>query len=138
MTPPKIIFLDCDGVLNCKETIERHEGYIGLDPVRVERFKQIVKQTEAGVVLSSTWRLTESWRQAVRDAGIMFIDITPDLRGQKRGDEINEWLSLHPEIKQYAIIDDDPDFYLNQFLFQTTWEEGLTEDIAARVIEFLK
>jgi len=46
---------------------------------------------------------------------------------------------LHPEIEHYAILDDDdsilPEERAN--FFQTTWESGLTEDIALAVEKHL-
>lgn len=54
-----------------------------------------------------------------------------------RGDEINAWLKDHPEVTKYAILDDDCDFYDDQPLFQTTFQYGLTDEIAEAVIKHL-
>lgn len=52
--PQKIIFLDVDGVLT-------HEDYLNgveedLDETKIKILKQIIDQTNAEIVLSSTWR----------------------------------------------------------------------------------
>ena len=54
-----------------------------------------------------------------------------------RGDEIKEWLNRHPEVTQYAILEDDEDFYPDQHLFKTSWQTGLTEEIMKNVINHL-
>jgi len=132
----KIIFLDIDGVLNCKETVNRYNGFIGIDPFLVAIFNRIIFATDAKIVLSSTWRHAKVSRDEVRRRVMDFIDITPNI-GTMRGDDINAWLSKHRDIKKYAILDDDSDFYPGQPLFRTTWAKGLTEEIAERVINHL-
>jgi hypothetical protein len=62
--------------------------------------------------------------------------ITPTL-GNTRGDEIREWLRKNPEVTKYAILDDDSDFYPDQPLFKTTFETGLTDEIAKQVTNYL-
>lgn len=60
----KIIFLDIDGVLNTIETfINRKKEYketgilnVEIDEFRVQYLKQIIKETDAKIVLSSSWR----------------------------------------------------------------------------------
>lgn len=46
--------------------------------------------------------------------------------GMSRGDEINEWLTRHPEIDDYVCIDDGTDFYDNQKLILTNIDDGLS------------
>jgi len=53
------------------------------------------------------------------------------------GFEIMEWLNRHPGARRYAILDDSSDFLWGQHLFRTTWEDGLTDEIADAVIEHL-
>lgn len=40
----RIVFLDIDGVLNCKSTRQRHKGFIGIDPVHVEILSRIIRK----------------------------------------------------------------------------------------------
>ena len=52
----KIIFLDIDGVLNCKYTKEEIFFFPFVSPKKIELLKQLIERTGAKVVLSSTWR----------------------------------------------------------------------------------
>lgn len=64
----------------------------------------------------------------------------PDEPPTTRGREIAKWLSEHLEVTKYAILDDGSDFLPEQkpVHFKTTWEKGLTEEIAQEVIKYLK
>ena len=58
----KVVFLDVDGVLNCKNTKEviwrdnGKQGFHGVEDGKTELLAEIVKTTDAVIVLSSTWR----------------------------------------------------------------------------------
>lgn len=141
MSYSKVLFLDIDGVVNCQFTKERFNSFIGIDSKLAERVKKIIKDTNCTVVLSSTWRLDEDSRNEVKNKVCDFIDITKNLASTSeprsfRGSEINEWLSRHPEVKQYAILDDDGDFFSDQNLFQTNWQTGITEEKMQEVIDY--
>src|SRR4051812_30542863 len=111
----RIIFLDIDGVLNSRKTVERWRGCIGIDRVLAERFARLQQATGVGVVLSSTWRLSRNWRANMRRNGVVgIIDRTPDLRARTRGEEIQAWLDVHPEVQLYAILDDARDMLPHQ------------------------
>jgi len=56
MKAHKVIFLDIDGVLNCKRTPNPRKLPYVVDPVLLARFKRLVERSGADVVLSSTWR----------------------------------------------------------------------------------
>lgn len=140
----RLIFLDCDGVLNRlgspeqgRTAVDPKTGFIGLEPELVKRFKLIVERTQAAIVLSSSWRHYPDLRAAIKEAGINFFDVTPTLSGQERGEEIEAWIVeyLHNggEISSYAIIDDDHDFLPAQPHFHTPHETGLTEEVAAAI-----
>lgn len=133
----KVLFLDIDGVVNCSSTMQRHGAFIGIDPRLAARVKKIKKATGCKIVLSSTWRLNGESRAEVVRHGLHFIDITPEARSGIRGNEIYAWLQDHPEVTRYAILDDDSDFLADQPLFKTTWHNGITDEIAAKVIEYL-
>lgn len=137
----KILFLDIDGVCNSAAFARQGKqgGILGIDPVAAARVKRIIKETGCKVVLSSTWRLEEDTREQVRREVADFIDVTPNMPGVYRGVEIAAWLHGHyAEVDNYAILDDDSDFLAGQPLFQTTWEHGLTDDIANKVIYWLR
>lgn len=133
----KVLFLDIDGVANCRSTSQRHRGYIGIDPLMAFRIGKILLDTEAVMVLSSTWRLWPETRLEVSRQISKIHDVTPDLRGDFRGAEVKAWLKDHPEIERYAILDDNSDFYPDQPLFKTKWETGITEEIAKQVTDYL-
>ena len=136
----KVIFLDCDGVLNYTfwyysdlnpGNVDGTDGDI--DPKCVERVVRICKETGAKIVLSSDWKL--SWPGAkirLEKAGFpegLIIDKTPEgwtwgmskreyLLGDDqddsniyhRGREIDMWLAEHEDVTNYAILDDRTDF----------------------------
>lgn len=146
----KVLFLDIDGVCNSRAYLYKLRAkdkkatlWHGIDPIAAKLVKRIIKETNCAVVLSSTWRLYPEARAVVRRDVCRFIDCTKDLQaGAKRGVvergvEVQEWLDRHPSVTQYAILDDDSDFLPVQWLFKTTFDTGLTEDIAEAVTSHL-
>lgn len=153
----RILFLDVDGVLN-------HRGVFVVGnpdpicPLAAQRLMRVVDKADALIVMSSTWRLggydNLSMRK-VRQCGAarrMHSDwCTKDLsripeEGEvitemcRRGIEIAEWLSRHPEAHRYAIVDDDSDMLpeQQQFFVQTSFDTGLLDHHADKLIEILK
>lgn len=141
----KALFLDIDGVCN-SETFMRAEYErtqrsvsLGIDPKPAALVSQILTETGALLVISSTWRLSEARLQVIREQIHPDIyGVTPQARSRFRGDEVNAWLKDHPEVERYAVLDDDGDFYGDQSLFKTSFRDGLTQGIAAQVIRHLK
>lgn len=143
----KIIFLDIDGVLNCSETFKKEMPNLLLDEIdkgMVAILHHIVALTEAKVVLSSSWRLDPEWRKTMKKIGIKidFLDRTPFGNGVvDRGHEVQEWLDKNfpgqIESVRYCCIDDNTDFHADQKLFKTSWEEGLTPELADEIITYL-
>lgn len=151
-----VLFLDIDGVLNSTHWYKTRVRYPAprtmeeyhekeFDPVAVSLIKEIIAKTGAKVVLSSTWRLNHENRKAVKKYAVDFIGITPQLSRptnlsweyRERGREVNAWLMDNPEVTKYAILDDDPDFFDWQPLFKTKNQDGLTREIADKVIVYL-
>lgn len=146
----KILFLDVDGVCNSRDYLYRLRAknkkatlWHAVDPEAVKLVRRIIKETGCKVVLSSTWRLYPEARAVVKREICYIYDCTKDLqRGSKRGivprgDEVDEWLRRHPSVTQYAIVDDDSDFNPCQWLFKTSFEHGLNEEIAQAIIDHL-
>jgi len=140
----KVLFLDIDGVCNSAQWAKAGNSlWHGTDPALVALVRRIIAETKCSVVLSSTWRLYPEARAVVKRDVCHFIDCTIDMQaGAKRnyvdrGHEVQEWLDRHPEVTQYAILDDDADFLPNQWLFKTTFDLGITEEIAQAVIDHL-
>ena len=52
----KIIFLDVDAVLNCATTKERVRDLLFVEDRKVQLLKELVDETGATIILSSTWR----------------------------------------------------------------------------------
>lgn len=139
----KIVFMDCDGVINSTSfyTSDRNPGNINgqegdIDPECVERVLKICSETGTKIVLSSDWRI--SWPGSLirlEKAGFpkgLIIDKTPELiwtmigrhdymleeddgrYEYSRGREIDMWLEAHPECTNYVILDDRMDFTEDQ------------------------
>lgn len=156
----KILFLDIDGVLNCHRwwRIRTKEQRAfdekdplgirgGVDPYAMSLLNNLLSDTDAQVVVSSTVRKLhslEELRQVLKGYGFrgMIIDKTPKLDkevktktgetlyyGKTRGAEIQHWLDYSGHvygITGYAIVDDDSDMKpLMHKLVQTEYEDGL-------------
>lgn len=178
----KVIFLDIDGVLNtehyitafwdmCKrmelkrpeanslmKEIMRDEYGNHFCPVACRNLDWIIKETDAKIVISSTWRMSglNVMRDMWRDRGLSgeIIDVTPIHSLKKcgrnkelpfaermeRGNEIQAWLDAHPEVESYVIFDDDNDMLpsqMNNFI-QTDEFYGITLKDAEMAIKILK
>lgn len=134
----KVLFLDVDGVLNSLATTNFHELY-PIDPYMAFLVGRIQLQTGCEVVLSSSWRLHPEGMQNVSKRVVELLDKTP-YTGGTRGQEIQEWLNIKgPVVEKYAILDDDTDMLPKQFpnFFKTTFETGLTDEIAEKVVKHL-
>ncbi len=157
----KVIFLDVDGVLNSLDTKETIEGYIFVSDDKIELLKEIIVQTGAKVVLSSTWRRgwyckehieqpNESDRQDIRmfdalceklhEFNIELLDYTGDFG--PRGQEIDAWLKAWQgePIEAYVILDDMRGTELRphaRYLVQTSLGGGMTEKHVQRAIKLL-
>ncbi len=131
----KVLFLDIDGVVNCKDTFKDGRLF-PLDPEMAFRVGKIQLYTDCQVVLSSSWKNHPESVENVERRVVKLLDKTPNLSGI-RGDEVNKWLEQHPEVKRYAILDDDSDFHPDQPLFKTSWDTGITDEIMYKVILYL-
>lgn len=151
----KVLFLDIDGVVNKMENFNptNRGTRFPLDSYCAFLVGRIQLQTGCEVVLSSYWRYDPEAIKNVSERVVRLLDRTTTkfkwdgkpitTRGvtytshEIRGDEVKEWLSRHPEVTKYAILDDESDFYEDQPLFKTTFQDGLTDEIAEQVIEHL-
>jgi len=133
----KIIFLDIDGVLNCKSTPNPRKLPYIVDYKLLSRFDRVLKDTDAAVVLSSTWRYDPAGRFSAEHHGISFIDVTPDMPERPRREEILAWLSKKPEVTRYLVLDDEDDDLDDLPLFQPSSRTGLTDKIAQGMVDYL-
>ena len=116
----KILFLDIDGVLNVMPVNFDKYGAI-FKPQFVNNLKWIIEETDAEIVLSSSWRqsgldvMNQMWKH--RNLPKYITDITPTLNDFdftsrffhfdqiSRGDEIEYWLNNN-QWDKFCIIDD--------------------------------
>ena len=134
----RIIFLDIDGVLNCKDTPNpRGFPYI-IGPHLLANLEELLKRTGAKVVLSSSWRTDPVGVLAAKHYGIPFIDLCPDVPEASRCEEMLTWLSAHQEVTRYVVIDDESDCLDDLPLFQPSNKTGLTMDIVEGAERYLK
>ena len=110
----KVIFLDKDGVLNSDEYFDKIEGLdikgieSDVDIEKVKLLKEAVDETGARVVVTASARYTTNGQlliQLLREYQ-MLVDLTP-LINKKRGIEIRQWLSEHPDTEDFVILDDE-------------------------------
>ena len=148
-----IIFLDVDGVLNSidyakkvyEETRKPHSEYeYPFDPQCLEYLKKLVVQTNANIVVTSTWRKTEEGKKVLQDVLKQYdladrvIGYTPVLN-KKRGEEIKTFLQTLNVETSYIILDDDGDMEeLMPHLILTSIKTGLTEEKMVEGIQKLK
>lgn len=136
----KVLFLDIDGVVNKQENFNPaiKNNLYPIDSYCAFLVGRIQLQTGCEVVLSSSWRHHPEGVQNVSERVVRLLDRTPS-SNKYRGDEIQMWLDKHPEVDKYAILDDDMDFYVYQApdYFKTTFQDGLTDEIAEAVIAHL-
>lgn len=140
----KILFLDCDHVLNTR---------VGsLDHDKLSLLENIVRHTGCKIVISSTWRKSGSKLKQLYESlhafGIIraVIGETPVLETQStllyigvpRKREIRLWLENNHKPERLAIVDDDPEADTGTGdYFQTQVGVGLTYPIAQRIIAHL-
>lgn len=149
-----IIFLDFDGVLATDdyddilmERNDRLRDFFGrkFDPNCVASLKMIIESTNADIVITSSWRhylnpfsMRIMWR--LRKMPGRVIGLTPSM-SDNRSLEIESWLSKHPEIDNYVILDDmdqrqfEPG--LHSHLFTCNHLSGLSMKDAKKVIMIL-
>ena len=150
-----IIFLDIDGVLNCETTTASVGNYTGIEDEKVRLFAEIVRQTNAEIVLTSTWKefwYREESKKEMQDAfanhldaklnacGLSVFDKTVD-QIFDRGEGILRFIKEYkPE--SFVILDDNLFDYretgLAAHLIRTDLLVGMTQEDADRAISILK
>jgi hypothetical protein len=84
----KVIFLDIDGVLNTTRTRNPRQLPYVVEKRLVNRLRRLVAQTNAKVMLSSTWRYDPAGLYSAKRYGIPFQDVIPDWPHRHRRDEV--------------------------------------------------
>ena len=157
----KVIFLDFDGVLNhvkSKSRVTFEDGiYVGLDKDKLRNLAKIVQETDAKIVLTTTWRdhyevgaykqndrVRKYVNNKFRDLGLKIYDKVREGKRFDRGKDVKAWLDEHPDVTEYVAIDDEDigymiewDTFKNHFV-KTLWNgNGLTENCANAAIRIL-
>lgn len=108
-TTSKILFLDIDGVVNRGR--DQIRGFNWSDPDCVAMLNRVLRDTNADIVISSSWRIGSDLQELAKhftsEFGIKgnFISMTPVLEAS-RAEEIHAWITNNNYTGQYAIIDD--------------------------------
>lgn len=154
----KVIFLDFDGVI----TTEASHWNLSFE--KMQLVKRIVDDTDAKIVISSSWRryTLEKTIESITDPNNPFVKSNPFLIPEVvvgitgrmyafkygiaekhyrvcRGVEIQQYLDEHPDIENYIILDDSTDMLLSQNskFIQTDPKSGISEKDVERAIRIL-
>ena len=149
----KVIFVDADGCMIDDGWADRCFAEEGYDPYDYDEFNprslrllaRLKEETEAEVVFSSSWRFDElsfiNAKVQFEEVGIQLYGYTTlDWHtGQTRSDEIALFLTQHPEIDNYVILDDVDitNEVLRAHWVKTTFKEGFTREMFLRAKEIL-
>lgn len=147
----KVVFLDIDGVLVTKRLLkQRVDGRKVAEPDCVSALNHLTQVAGAEIVISSSWRFCgQQEMQAILDlwgVDAPIVGMTPDLtrveggiyKAVPRGNEIQQYLDEHLEIKYFVILDDECDMaHLERYMVKTKFDCGLTIGDVERAIEIL-
>jgi hypothetical protein len=127
--------------------LQRFYPYSEFNPESCRILNKIIDETDAKIVLSSSWRLDgiNRMNSLFKYFGLPRIyDITPSLSNKFgslcRGKEIDAWLNEHPEVTKYVILDDDTDMEEHQlplFIKRNPYKDGLNEEVKNKCIKIL-
>jgi len=144
----RVLFLDIDGVVLNGRALWHTGNNKYLPPEKVALIREICDRTGCVIVVSSTWRYSETTADMLRAVGLpLHADWRTDwkndmvgsiIQGQRRGVEIHRWLARHPGVS-YAIIDDDSDMLPEQmpYFVKTDHEEGVEQWHVDALVEIL-
>jgi len=160
----KIIFLDIDGVLNCKNTfkekkeervfynkfLEKNDFNLAkismcdIDFEKLELLKYIVLETNAKIVISSSWKNLRFYtliEDLLINKGLPIIGVTPHINN-RRGTEIKKYLSEN-QVDDFIIIDDSifddyDDELINHLVKTDFYDEGLNDEKANEAINLIR
>lgn len=152
----RVIFLDIDGCLVTSRSCVGQSGVMqSFDPVAVNMVRVLAEDSNARLVLSSTWRLRHDqltmtgflinagfrnvrWHQAWATPSSVFSD--PSILDSSRGVAIDAWLQEHgAEVSRYLILDDDSDLldYQKDFWVRPHHADGISFEEYLRCREIL-
>ena len=149
----KLLFLDIDGVLNAREALDPDVMCGTFHREKVDRLNRVLRDTGAMIVVSSAWRYLihrgemtlAGFDWLLRSHGVIAGRLHGITREDKlpvyneRGQQINKYLSDHPEVTRYAVVD-DLDLGISDAghpFVQTDGGMGLLDDDANQLIKLL-
>lgn len=145
----RILFLDVDGVLNTPRTFLELPLFtvLAVDDTIMRLLKRIVVYTECEIVLSSSWRHSDTCKNVLSDTFVLhkiplWTSETPRGGFLDRTEEIRGWFDLQPNpvvaaMSRFAILDDLELDGFGENFFLVDAKVGLTSAIADRVIVHL-
>lgn len=146
----KVVFLDIDGVLLSHRTLLAHGTWAHdpeelakgeVDEVSLSMIRKIVGKADASIVLSSSWRILNSWHDMGEALKLPIMGQTPvgSPNGSARGNEIADWLRDRVDVTHYAIIDDDSDMLEHQkpYFVHTSGFNGFSWENATKLASVL-
>ena len=164
----RVVFLDFDGVLNSHAFWERRAVSTApktdrweddIDPEAVARVERLCAESDAHVVVSSTWRLSHTklaLQELLRKKGFTreVLGTTPDYTmrnrpgglwlANERGHEIQGWLDDNArsgscDVVSFVILDDDSDMaHLKPRHVKIDVTVGFTDADVERAAEILR
>jgi hypothetical protein len=146
-----LLLLDIDGVMVQAapwKRVEIHpDGFFQFMPHAVSNLKEIISETGASIVLTTSHKSTyslEKWEELFSNRGIRVkidkLDDNPQLLSRK--DEILNWLSKTEFAEDFVIIDDDKSLHdlpknIKEKVVFTQPLIGLNKEAASNAIEIL-
>lgn len=145
----KLLFLDVDGVLNDLTVLSTREE---LGSHHLKNLKMIVAASRCEIVLSSSWRILDRWKEKLKVALTeheipLWIDQTPRLSLAPRREEIILWIKENVNCAaSVVVLDDESDANIKNHqldsvsdkFIHTCMNHGLTSEKAQIAIDFFK
>lgn len=160
-----VIFLDIDGVLNsmpyANSIVHTPNEHQEINPFNLKKLSKIYHTFDCNIVLSSTWRtidvqdnedcknMYDYLKNMLASEQMIIHDKTP-VTNNNRPLEIKTWLTQHPNVTHFVILDDDfsPESYaeyqLDKHLVHTHYfckelkDGGLQQEHVVKAIEILR
>ncbi|MNJ88819.1 hypothetical protein D3C87_63760 [compost metagenome] len=145
------ILLDIDGVMvqaaSWKKVEIHPDGFYQFMPQAVSNLKDIISETGASIVLTTSHKSTyslEKWEELFSNRGIRVkidkLDDNKDLLSRK--DELLNWISKNEHVHDFVIIDDDTSLHdlpghIKEKVVFTQSLIGLNKEGTSKAIEIL-
>jgi hypothetical protein len=148
----KVIFQDIDGPLIPYDEDSKVDHHLFFDQddkwskTAIKHLNNIVKKTDAKVVISSSYRDEKTKTQIedkMKKAGFEYeiYDMVDNDKSKKRGSDIKDWMK-HKNIENFIIVDDNKHDFYDVFddknIVKTTHKLGITKSVEEEAISKLK